>query len=518
MSTQSDRETTFEVGETCWRVEKARRLGLIVDAADYFRALRQSMISATRQIMMIGWDFDFEIDMLPGEADDDGMAPDGLPNALGPFIEALVERNAGLDIYLLKWNGAVLMAPGRVIPSAAMAAFSDDRIHFALDGHHPFGACHHQKIVVLDDRVAFCGGIDATQERWDTRDHTPDDPLRTGLGGELMPPWHDVTAVLDAPAAEALGELSRQRWLRATDDRIDAPRNDAGGADWPDYADVAVRDVNVAIMRTEPPYDGVEIVDEIEQHYLAAIRSARDVIYAESQYLSAEAIIDALEERLREPDGPEVVIVNPQAARAALEDQAMHTLRARALYRLMAAAPAGRFRAFYPVNAAEEPIYVHAKVMIVDDGVLRVGSSNIDDRSMGFDTECDIAFEGTHENAREAIRAFRLSLLAEHLDTDPDTVAEAWEREGSLVAAIDTLNSSEGRGLRVIEPKEETWTGKLLADTRMFDRRYERGENTRTGEGIRPRHLAAAAGVGVVLVAGWLAWRYGTHRKSDRAV
>ena len=508
---QTAPETLFVPGETCWRVERADRLAIIVDAADYFTCLREALVEAREEVLMIGWDFDFEIEMLPGRSDDEGLAPDGLPNRLGEFLTAIVERTETLDLYMLKWNGAVLAAPARIVPSAAMAAFSDERIRFALDGHHPFGACHHQKIVVIDDALAFCGGIDATQERWDTRDHAPADPLRTSVGGELLPPWHDATTALLGPVVGALGELSRTRWLRATGDTIDAPHS-AGNAEalWPDHVGdglpVLVRDVDVAIMRTEPPYDGAELVNEIEENMLLAIRAARDVIYAESQYLCADTLVDAMAERLAEPDGPEIVVLNPQAARGGMEDAAMHSLRARAIRQLEAADAHDRFRVVYPVNADGEPIYVHAKITTVDERLLRIGSSNIDDRSMGFDTECDIGFEGTHETAREAIRDLRLSLLAEHMACSPDAVEDAWRREGSLIAAIDALNPAQGRRLVPIEPKAETWLDTALADTRLFDQRFRPGEETDAGEGIRPRHVAIAAGVGAAALAGWWAW------------
>lgn len=103
-----------------------------------------------------------------------------------------------------------------------------------------------------------------------------------------------------------------------------------------------------------------------------------------------------MEARLAEPDGPEIVIVNPQSAQSFLEDEAMHSIRARMIERLRDAderAGGGRFSIFHPVNADGTPTYVHAKVFVVDDRLLKIGSSNIDNRSMGFDTECDVAIE-----------------------------------------------------------------------------------------------------------------------------
>ena len=500
---QTETPPILEAGRNCWRIERADRVGLIVDAADYFVALRRAMLEARTQVLLIGWDFDFEIEMLPGESDEEGLAPDGLPNALGEFIRAVVRSPEAPQVYMLKWNGAVLLAPGRIAPGLAMQVFSHERIHFALDGHHPFGACHHQKIVVVDDALAFCGGIDATEDRWDTFDHAPGDPRRVRKDGSPSQPWHDATTALTGPVAEALGEFARTRWHRATGETLEDPGPRDEDMAWPDGVPVAMRGVEVGIARTDPPYDGDEMINEIERLYLDAIGAAREVLYIESQYLSGESICAALEARLREEGGPEIVILNPQAAQAAIEDAAMHVLRGRMIERLRAADREGRFRIFHPVNAAEEPVYVHAKVLIADDRHLHIGSSNLDDRSMGFDTECDVAIDARDEETARAIAAFRLRLVGEHLGAAPETVERAWGEAGSLIGAIEALNPARGRGLRPIRRKAEGMVGRWLANTRLLDARFEPGEATHTGRGVRPRHLAAGGlavlGLGVGL-------------------
>jgi phospholipase D1/2 len=497
-----DDASIFQPGRNCWRVARADRLALIVDAADYFRVLRGVMAASKRELLMIGWDFDFEIEMLPGESGPEGLAPDGLPNRVGPFLEALVEREARLHIHMLKWNGAALVAPGRVLPALALKVFGDDRIHFALDGRHPFGACHHQKIVVADDAFAFCGGIDVTENRWDTSEHPPSDPRRVRKDGSSAVPWHDATTAMTGPAAATLAELARGRWLRATGDELDRPEA-VPPVVWPADLPVAATDVDVAIARTEPSFEGAPPVDEIERLCIDGIARAREVIYIESQYFAAETICKALEARLREADGPEIVVINPQAALKRLEDEAMHVLRGRMLMRLRAADPGGRFRMFHPVTIAGEPIYVHAKILIVDDSLLRIGSSNLNDRSLGFDTECDVAFEGD----AEAIAEFRTRLLCEHLSVSPATLTRAVRIAGSPIAAIEMLNDPEGRGLRPVERMPESLVGGFLADTRLLDPRHRPGRITRAGLGVRPRHLTLAAGAAGLGLLGWFVWR-----------
>lgn len=486
---------------TCWKVAKAHRFSVIVDAADYFRLLRKVFLNARRELLLIGWDFDFELEMLPGESDAEGNAPDGYPNQLGAFVEAVVENKPDLHVYLLKWNGAVLAAPGRLVPSLALSLFGGDRIHFALDGHHPFGACHHQKIVVADETLAFCGGIDATEDRWDTPDHLPDDPRRVRKDGTPSDPWHDVTSAMSGPAAEALAELSRRRWFRATGDEIEKPQ-DVTPSDWPESLHVDARDIDVAIARTEPPFDGGPLINEIEQLYLAGIKSAERFIYIESQYFAAETISTAIEARLAERDGPEIVIINPRHAESWLEDDAMHVLRERLIKRLKKADREDRFRIYYPVTEAGDPIYVHAKVMIVDDHLLRLGSSNLNDRSMGFDTECDVVIE----EPAETIEGFRVKLLAEHLGTSPEQVAEELGRSGSMIDTIEKLNRKHGRGLRRVFRKRDSFVGNFLANTRMLDPRYHPGEGVATGRGVRPRHLALIAAGGALAYLAWRKW------------
>src|SRR5690606_2933669 len=120
------------------------------------------------------------------------------PNHLGAFLRWLVKRRPDLDVYILKWDLGVLYTLGRGATALMMMRWrADPRIHFRLDHHHPPGAAHHQKIAVIDDRLGFCGGIDITDERWDTRAHRDDDPRRRHPRGGHYDPWHDAAAAVD---------------------------------------------------------------------------------------------------------------------------------------------------------------------------------------------------------------------------------------------------------------------------------------------------------------------------------
>ncbi len=491
-TTKDQTDALLRPGETCWRVVRADRAALIVDAADYFVHLRTALTRADRTVYLIGWDFDLRIEMVPGQSDEDGNAPDGWPNQLGEFLEALVDRRPEVRLHILKWDGAMVAELATQAWETLSLKRASERIHFALDSHHPAGACHHQKIVVIDDRLAFCGGIDVTTARWDTRDHAPGDERRADPDGSLHQPWHDVTTALEGPVAGALGDLARERWQSATGEKLPVP--EGGTSSWPDDLEPDIRNVEVGIARSAPRYHDAPLVNEIEELYLAAIRAARSTIYIESQYLASGSLCEAMEARLAEPDGPEIVVVNPQSAQSFLEDEAMHSVRSRMIERLRDAAEhggGGHFSIFHPVNADGTPIYVHAKVFVVDDRFLKLGSSNIDNRSMGFDTECDIAIEASSEEERALIRNFTLSLLAEHLDCTPDAVRASWQEHDSLLGAVEALRVPEGRSLHSIEPQPLDPLEQALADSRILDPRYH--QNNRVSPKKRVEHAIKRA-------------------------
>lgn len=437
----------LQPGLTCWRLEHAARLAPIVDAASYFRLVRDALVRARHSVFFIGWEFDTRIKLDP-----DAPLP-GFPDRLGPFLSALVERRPELCVRVLQWNlGFIGTLVRGVTPLHLLNWMTSRRFQFRLDNVHPSGAAHHQKIVVIDDALAFCGGIDMTNDRWDTRHHEDGDPRRVRPSGRAYGAFHDATMTVDGPAAAALGDLARERWRRATGEQIEPPpaaRTDL----WPQQLPPLLRDLTVGIARTEPEFNGRAGVREIEALHLAAIAAARHAIYVEGQYFAARCIGEALATRLRDPDGPEIVVINSQRARGWVEEKAMGAARKRLLAHLREADRHGRFRIYRPVTASGAPIYVHAKVLAIDDRLLRIGSANLNNRSMGFDTECDLAIEARSGEAgatavSQGITAFRNALLAEHLATDSGTVAAALSRSsGSLVRAVEELRRESGRTL-----------------------------------------------------------------------
>lgn len=454
-SSVSRKTGLFAPGHNCWRVEHVERAAFLVDGDDYFKAFVAAAQKAQRSILITGWDFHSRTRLLC----DEGAASCELE--LGNFLNDLVKQRRELDIHILIWDYPVIFGMDREwAPIYGLGWKPRRRVHFRYDNTHPVGGSHHQKIVVIDDTVAFNGGIDLTCRRWDTCAHSANDVHRVAQGTPY-PPFHDLMMLVEGNAARALGDLVRERWLRATGEALQPAvrfphwpqpwrRPAAAAADvtpWPDSVEASVRDVNVAISRTEPPANGHAGVREVEALYVDMIASARNAIYIENQYFTADKVGDALEARLGEAEGPEIIVVLRKLSHGWLEELTMESLRTRLIARLQAADKYDRLRVLYPyIDGLKDGtcIDIHSKMMIVDDDMVRIGSSNIANRSMGLDTECDLTIHaGGREDLRQPIRALRAVLLAEHLGSTPESVQEAIEQTGSLRAALSQLQRDE---------------------------------------------------------------------------
>ena len=450
-------------GRNCWRVEKATRAGVIIDADDYFRAARAAMLKARKQILLIGWDFDARIPFKIGSSDEG-------PEKVGKFISWLVRRTPGLQVHILRWDTGALKTLVHARTMLRIAKWwKDNQIHLRLDMHHPFGASHHQKVVVIDDDVAFCGGIDITVGRWDTRKHRDNEPRRKEPNGARLKPWHDATTILQGPVANALGDMCRARWEAAGGGKL--PKITGASDCWPDHLTADFNDGEVGISRTMPEMPGQSAIHEIEALYVDLVARAKHWIYAESQYFASRKVGEAIASRLADPGGPEVVIVHPDTAEGWLEPIAMDAARARLIQALSESEHHGRLKLYHPFTAGGQPIYVHAKVMIVDDEVLRIGSSNFNNRSLRLDTECDVVIDTAHPdraNERIIIGDIRNSLMAEHLGTTSDTVRQAVAETGSIIEAIERLRG-EGRSLRPYCAPDLGTAQSWLADHKILD-------------------------------------------------
>lgn len=458
-------------GKSVWRFAHAEKATLIVDAECYFAVMQQAMLKAQHRILLIGWDFDTRIHLSEGRRWFEKGRKQTFPSRLGSFIPWLTRHCKSLEIRLLKWSFGIFKFPMRGSMWFDLARWAPhSRIDFKFDSAHPLACSHHQKLAILDDRLAVCGGIDMTDGRWDTREHKEEDERRASPRGGTYEPWHDATMMVEGEIADLLEDIGRDRWIRAGGKPLkDHPKRT--DSLWPEALDVQFENVEIGIARTRAAYREWDEVTEIEALFLEHIRRAKSFIYAESQYFASRKIAEAVIERLQEDDPPEIVVVHPKNADGWLEQQAMDTARAELVRCVAEVDRKNRFSIWYPV-VGETPIYVHAKVMIVDDEVLRVGSANLNNRSMRLDSECDLFIDAAREgngHAAKAIRAIRWSLLAEHCGVAEGDMPSLLARHGSMAAMIEHVDTDSPRRLQRYHPPELNTVQENVGSSQILD-------------------------------------------------
>ncbi|MGZ8386230.1 MAG: VTT domain-containing protein [Nitrospira sp.] len=502
--------SVFREEFNCWRIESATRVAFLIDGDAYFRALREAAVTAHRRIIILGWDFDSRTRMLVERESD------GYPDQVGAFLYALLIRRPQLHIYVLTWDFHMLYFMEREWWLPAMLA-AHRRLHFQKDDIHPVGAAHHQKLVVIDDRLAFCGGLDLTQCRWDTPEHRPNHPQRLAEpGGEPCRAFHDVQMMVEGSVAAALGELARVRWRDATGNTL-SPVTNHDSEDWPKWPGSVTPDsenIRVAIARTEPHFEEQRGVREVEQLYCDTIHKAAHFIYIETQYLTSRRLEAALVRRLLQPQGPEVIIILHPNSDGWVEQHTMDVLRARVVKQLRASDRFRRLGLYCPhiPGMVDACLSVHAKVCIIDDTFVRVGSANLSDRSMGFDTECDLAVEAEgRQDVEQGIRLFRHRLMAEHLGMDICDVAQQEREIRSVLALLEGSRRQED--VRTLKPFNTQTTPEVdewVPEADLLDPHQSYEEQLVPEQMRKPAHRQYIAGAAslLLLLALAAAWQW----------
>ena len=395
---------------------------VLVDGVHALPAIEQAIRQASRSVMVAGWC------LTPGFV----MVRDGKSVTVRDLLAEAARR---VPVYVLLWAGAPLplFRPWRRDVSQTIRELSrGSAIHCAADRHERPLHSHHEKIVVVDDEVAFVGGIDLSDFRADRFD-SPEHPPRPGTG------WHDVALQLRGPVVTDVSDYLRNRWAEVTHEWLPAPSPQAPAGD-----------VTAQFVATIPEhiYGSVPRGSfRILEAYVRALRSAQRFIYLENQFLWAPEIVTVLAEKLAHPpsDDFRLVVLLPARPNSGKDD----TLGQLAV---LAEADDGRGRflacSIYSRDAERvaRPVYIHAKVGIVDDAWLTVGSCNLNDHSLFNDTEANIVVCDPHL-ARET----RLTLWSEHLEMAVD------ELQGDPNLIID-----ERWKPRAAEQQERRRTGQAL--------------------------------------------------------
>ena len=467
----------LSAGRTCTRIVRANRLGFAIDFETYYAAAREALASARKSIILLGWDFDPRVRLEP--------YPTRNANRIGPYLNQLKRERPELDIRILIWAMALPMAAQHRFFPQRTGFWLDNGIHFHLDHTSPYGASRHEKILVIDDRLAFCGGGDFSVGRLDTVDHPDKARWRVTPTGMPYPPRHDVMMLVDGEAARSLGEHARERWREATDENVPAPEDEPTsqreGTSWPKPIFPIARDIGVGLIHTVPTPGDRPLERVNEALYLTAIRAARKLIYLENQYFTSPVIREALAARLAELDGPEIVMICTYRAPSYFDHATMDSARDIFVARLRRADAFNRFRAYTPYTAGGRPIIVHSKIAIIDDRLLRIGSTNLNNRSFGYDTETDVAFETTDGDTGLAIALaeVRAALVSHFLGPKGARFAAAYTERRSLIEAIDLADGETRRRLRPYVPRRHGWVQNLIA-------RWHIGDPRDTSDAWRP--------------------------------
>ncbi|HXT37783.1 MAG TPA: phospholipase D family protein [Chloroflexota bacterium] len=400
------------------------RVQILIDGHETFRAAWEAIQAAQESVWLVDWAMSVAMPLVRG--DDTRKVPPAT-GAHGPgytVFDLLTAVAPRLDVRVLVWSGSRLFRPKAALARKGMAELreANPRIRGVEDRHRKLSHCHHQKAIVVDGNIAFVGGLDMTNfdvDRWDTTSHQ----MRSGLN------WHDLCLRLEGEAARDVARNFIQRWEAATGEPLapPTPMNEQAPA---------VGSSKVQIVRTVCA-DAYSYAPKgefgIAWAYRAAILEARSFIYLENQYLWSPAVVDELIAALHRVPDPDfrVVLVLPAHPNIGKGDTDVHVRK------LLAADPTGRVRVFTLYTAAPgtkgawvyKPIYVHAKVAIVDDQWFTVGSANLNGRGLESDSELNAQVRDP-----ELARALRLRLWSEHLGLPEATVASL-----SAAQAVDKL-------------------------------------------------------------------------------
>ena len=462
----------------CYRIAHADQIDILVDAAPYYRALYHCITQARERLVFLGWQFDSRVSLLRGQEAEQARHP----VQFLPLLQRVAEERPGLQIYILAWDHSIVFAPEREWWQLYRFQWATgDQIHFVFDDLHPAAGSHHQKIVLADGVVGFCGGLDICGDRWDTAQHRRQNPLRKNEDGTPYSLFHDVQIAVQGEAVSVLEAIFLDRWAAATGERLPplrpAPRR---RLDLPHT--LRLSGGPVSISRTVPvgACGQTRPIHEIAQFYDDAIASAERLIFIENQYFTSRRVFEALYRRLSDANRPgiEVIVIIPQTAQNWKEELAIGFEQRRMLQRLEAAAKANHcpLGIYTPIKTGTAPlpptpIYVHSKVLVIDDRLLSIGSANTSNRSLGLDTECNINIEAEGGARRREIDQVCYTLLGEHLEQSADTVESLIQERGGWVAALDAAWSAgrAGRLHRLNETSPETWIDQVLPEGICFD-------------------------------------------------
>lgn len=431
-----NRKTVLAEDENCWKVSESSHLSVIIDCENFYRAVYEAFVRAQKTIFIVGWDIDSRIRLLHNE---DAERAE-YPVLIRDLIKHKAEQNPQLQIYLVRWDSSLAFLSFREVwLQDVWQKGMPENVHIALDATIPVGGSHHQKLIVVDDELAFSGGMDIAVQRWDTRAHPPQSIEREDCCG-AYPPYHDVQAIMTGAVVEHLAELVRWRWDRLVEEKaigfVAADNQQSLPATWPPSVEPVMSQVRTAIARTIPDMGDTKTCQEVESMLISLIRQARRFIYIENQFVSYLPIAEALNIQLKNTPSLQVMIVSSYKPKGPAEQESYWAGRIEFEKLLLKGVDQDRVRLAYSsvIDESGERAYklIHSKLLFVDDVYMVVGSANLNRRSMALDTECDVIVQAEEAEQRRAMARVRNDLLAEHCGESIETVEGFFQDDNPL--------------------------------------------------------------------------------------
>lgn len=397
---------SFEQGRHYTHRSLAHSLAFIPDSASYYAALADVFPRAQHRILIVGWGFDDRIRLVRSNNPDSSDS-----GSLGELLTRLAERHPNLQIQVCAWRSPVVFSADHHI-SAAFRKVTGRLPNLTLSlvpSASGFNS-RHEKYVIVDDVLAFIGGIDLTHNRWDTQEHLATHAGRTNPEGESYTPYHDMQVALSGPIVKDLYQVA------ARDLELHGEWSPVDHTLWPHQlaVDATNTPVMLALTRSNPDPD-LENTRQIKEAYHTMINGASRFIYIEDQYFSSDSVTEALSQQLQKKDGPEIIIIMARALPDALGRLTMGVNASMHLSRLMKSDLHGRLGIFNMVSP-EDPdvdVKVHSKLMIVDGRYLTVGSANTNQRSLNFDLEANIILDSRESDTSDWVQRIEDRILAQ---------------------------------------------------------------------------------------------------------
>ncbi len=443
----------------------ADKLEFLIDAQAYYSRFARALELAQEKVVMVGWNVDSRTSWIDPQT--------GQRIKLSTHIRRCLQANPKLHIYILCWDFNPFIGKNREWWPYYRPEAWGQRVHFQKDFFHPFLSSHHQKIVLIDDQLAFVGGFDFCEGRWDTPEHRPVNRERVNTKGRHYSAFHDVQSLVQGPVVQDLVEEVTGRWLKASGNgmkscnKLNSDLNQLF-----ENNNSMLTDCSVQVCLTQPEFREQKPLRENLRVTIDLLKSAKKYIYIENQYFTHRRLVKVLLQVLKTRSGPEIILVLPRSSHDKFEEYTIGITQRRALNFLKKNDYWNRLRVCYPRLEASDQhrLYVHSKLLIVDDCFVKIGSTNLNHRSMGFDTECDLLIEAHGEEQRKQIHSFRNQLLSEHLETSND-VLECQEARGySLLQMIDE-RSKKPRSLQEWPDGLRWFEWLLWSQEPWFDRR-----------------------------------------------